>query len=312
MSTVGGVLDFVVDRMQIDEAWSLRGERSLTWWASSLAQRIWAPPARQFQDVEFTTLHIETDLLAGVSPDATAWERLAAINRFASLSAYVADPGAQAVRLHASVSLTTDNLPMARALALHAVALQVADAHAEAQALADAFGAQVAASHHPASGPRTTPDEMLGVMGIYQERGQEPSPFAPDELAALVHLDPRPWTVASNAPHRFDAELAFAPGARARIEFDAGPSHPSLGTGLQMRLRLPVEPDAAIAQQLNAAERLAPDAHQLGAWCVDDDLGLLFTGFLPSAAHLPGLSRAMAYHMAARCDWARSLLCPSA
>ena len=309
---VGAVLDFVVDRMQIDAAWSLRDDRSLTWWGSSLAQRVWAAPARQIHDVEFATLHIETDLLADVSPDVTTFERLAAVNRFASLSAYVADPATCSVRLHASLALTTDNLPMARALALHAVALQVADAHAEAGALADAFGAQVAASAHPLSGPRATPDDMLGVVAIYQERGQDPSPFTTEELASIVHGEPRPWLTASNDLHRFDAELAFAGDAPARLEFDADSPHPSLGTGLQIRLRLPVEPDAAVAQRLNSAERLEPDAHQLGGWCVDDGRGLLFAGFLPSGAHKPGLARAMAYHMAARSDWAQALLFPSA
>jgi hypothetical protein len=60
------ILDFLIDRMQIDDAWSLRDEESLTWWASSLAQRVWASPARDVQGVEVTTLHLETDLLTEI------------------------------------------------------------------------------------------------------------------------------------------------------------------------------------------------------------------------------------------------------
>ena len=75
-----------------------------------------------------------------------------------------------------------------------------------------------------------------------------------------------------------------------------------------MRLLLPVEPDEAIAQKLNANECLEPDAHQLGAWCVDRERGLMFTGFVPAAAYAPGLARALVYHLSAKNEWARALL----
>jgi hypothetical protein len=309
---VNRILDFLADRMQIDADWCVRDESSLTWWASSLAQRVWAAPARELQGVPVTTLHLETDLLTGVRLGEATWERLASINRFASMSAYVADQLTASIRLHASVSITEDNWLMARALALHAMALQAADAHGEAEPLADAFAAHIARSAHPEHGPRTEPDEMLGVVEIYQQRGQDDSPFDADELADLVHLDPRPWQSAANELHRFDADLPFTADTTSRLEFDNAARHPSLGSGVQIRLLLPIEPDAAIAQKLNANERLEPDAHQLGAWCVDPNDGLLFAAFIPSAAHVKSLSRALAYHMAARNDWAKALLFPSA
>lgn len=306
------IVDYLVDRMQIDETWRVRDEDSLTWWASSLAQRVWADPARDLQGVEVTTLHIETDLLTGVKLDDDTWRRLAGVNCFATMSAYVADRLTSSIRLHASVSLTEDNWLMARGLALHAMALQVADAHSEVEALADAFGAVVARSTHPTHGRRDEPDEMLGVVEIYQQRGEEESPFETKELADLVHLEPRPWLLAANQLHRFDADLAFTTDTTARLEFDNSLGHPALGSGLHMRLLLPVEPDVAIAQKLNANERLEPDAHQLGAWCVDEDDGLVFSAFIPAAAHVKSLSRAMAYHMSARNDWAKALLFPTA
>ena len=39
--------------------------------------------------------------------------------------------------------------------------------------------------------------------------------------------------------------------------------------------------------------------------------GLMFTGFVPAAAHAPGLSRALVYHLSAKNEWARALLFPS-
>lgn len=311
MPLVEDVLTFLTQRMQFEAEWAVQKADAFTWWPSALAQRVWAAPARDLQGIELTTLHIETDLLANVTFASSAWPRLAAVNKFATLSAYVADIAGGTIRLHASVSLTEENQLLARAIALHAMALQLADAHVEAEELAGAFEATVAASAHPVNGPRTTPDEMVRIGDVYQERGEGDSPFGSEELAQLVHLDPRPWLLAANELHSVQAELDFAPGLPARLELDAGEPHPALGSGLQMRLLLPVEPDPMIAQKLNANECVEPDSHQLGAWCVDDDRGLHFAGFVPAAAYMPGLSRALAYHMSARNDWARALLFPA-
>ena len=312
MDFVEEVLKFLTERMQIEAQWAVQERTSFTWWAHTLAQRVWVAPPREFQGVELTTLHIETDLLAGVPMGEGTWTRLAGINQYATLSAYVADAAQGTIRLHASVSLTAENWLLARAIALHAMALQMADAYAEAPELAAAFGGRVAATPHPLQGMRERPDEMVGILEIYQQRGESESPFNADEIAALVHLDPRPWTMAANELHRLDADLQFATDLPARLELDASERHASLGSGLQMRLLLPVEPDEAIAQKLNANECLEPDAHQLGAWCVDGERGLMFTGFVPAAAYTPGLSRALVYHLSAKNEWARALLFPSA
>ena len=311
MDFVEEVLRFLTARMQIEAEWAVQERTSFTWWAHTLAQRVWVSEAREFQGVELRTLHIETDLLRDVPMEASTWMRLSNINQFATLSAYVADTSQRTVKLHASVSLTAENWLLARSIALHAMALQMADAHAEAAELAEAFGAQVAATPHPERGLRERADEMVHILEIYEERGQGESPFLPEEIAELVHLEPRPWTMASSELTRLTADLEFADDLPAHLELDAAEKHPSLGVGLQMRLMLPVEPDEAIAQKLNANEGVEPDAHQLGAWCVDFERGLMFTGFIPAAAYTPGLSRALVYHLAARNDWARALLFPA-
>jgi hypothetical protein len=311
MDFVEEVLRFLTARMQIEAEWAVQERTSFTWWAHTLAQTVWVAPAREFQGVPLHTLHIETDLLADVPVDAATWTKLASVNQFATLSAYVADPARAAVRLHSSVSLTEDNWPLARSIALHAMALQMADAYGEAPELAPAFGGRVAATPHPLRGFRERPDEMVGILDIYQQRGEGDSPFSSDEIAELVHLEPRPWTMASNELDRLVADLEFADDLPAHLELDASERHPALGSGLQMRLFVPVEPDDAIAQKLNANERLEPDAHQLGAWCVDPERGLMFTGFVPAAAYAPGLARALVYHLSAKNEWARALLFPA-
>lgn len=305
-----GLINFLIDRLQIDHEWFDGRGRGFAWWAGPLAQRVTLAPPRTLHGVSVTTMHLETDLLADVPPTAVTWQRLAAINRLATLSAYVADVEARKVRLHASVALTDDNWLMARTLALHAMALQVADAHGEAAELAKVFEARVDESGHPTAGRRTQPDEMLGVVEIYQQRGQGPSPFTTESLAQLVHVEPRPWVLAASEPDRLIADLEFAAGQPARLELDAGVAHPALGSGLQLRLLIPVEPDAAIAQRLNANEVAQPDAHQVGAWCLDPERGLGFVAFVPSAAFIPELLRALVYHAAGRNEWARDLLFP--
>jgi hypothetical protein len=311
MDFVEEVLRFLTARMQIEAEWAVQEKTSFTWWAHTLAQRVWVAEPREFQGVELRTLHIETDLLTGVPMGAETWARLASVNQYASLSAYVGDAATGSIRLHSSVSLTAENFLLARSIALHAMALQMADAYAEASELAGAFGGTVAATPHPRRGLRARPDEMVSILEVYQERGAGESPFDADEIAELVHLDPRPWSMASNDLLRLDADLEFATGLPARLELDASEKHASLGSGLQVRLLVPVEPDEALAQKLNANECLEPDAHQLGAWCVDSERGLMFTGFVPAAAHVPGLSRALAYHLSAKNEWARALLFPA-
>jgi hypothetical protein len=311
MDVVEEVLRFLTARMQIEAEWAVQERTSFTWWAHSLKQRVWVSDARDFQGVELRTLHIETDLLDNVPMGVSTWARLASVNRFATMSSYVADVAGGSIRLHASVSLTEDNYLLARSLALHAMALQMADAYAEATELAAAFGGRVAATPHPIRGLRERPDEMVEIVDIYQQRGEGESPFSIDEIAELVHIEPRPWVLAANELLRLNADLEFADDAPARLELDAAERHPSLGSGLQLRLLLPVEPDDAIAQKLNANECLEPDAHQLGAWCIDAERGLMFSGFVPAAAYSPGLSRALAYHLSARNEWARALLFPA-
>ena len=64
-------------------------------------------------------------------------------------------------------------------------------------------------------------------------------------------------------------------------------------------------------QGLNAGEVNAPDAHQLGGWCASEDDQLMFASFIPAAAHVPHLARALVYHMATRNGWAHHLLTQS-
>ncbi len=193
MDFVEEVLRFLTARMQIEAEWAVQERTSFTWWAHTLAQRVWVAEPREFQGVQLTTLHIETDVLADVPMDAATWTRLAAVNQYATLSAYVADTAQGTIRLHSSVSLTADNFLLAQSIALHAMALQMADAYAEAAELAAAFGGTVAATPHPASRPagaarrdgrhpRGLPATRRGRFAVRRRRDRAAGPPRPASL----------------------------------------------------------------------------------------------------------------------------------
>ena len=97
--TEAGLLNFLIDRLQIDHDWFEGRGRGFTWWAGALAQRARLATPRALHGVTVTTLHIETDLLAGVPLSSVTWQRLASLNRLATLSAYVADVETRTVRM---------------------------------------------------------------------------------------------------------------------------------------------------------------------------------------------------------------------
>ena len=105
MDFVEEVLRFLTARMQIEAEWAVQERTSFTWWAHTLAQRVWVAEPREFQGVPLTTLHIETDLLSEVPMTAATWTRLAAVNQFATLSAYVADQPANCVAIGTGLAL---------------------------------------------------------------------------------------------------------------------------------------------------------------------------------------------------------------
>ncbi|MCC7124514.1 MAG: hypothetical protein IT178_06685, partial [Acidobacteria bacterium] len=61
-----GVLNFIIDRLQIEDEWFEWRGRGFTWWAGRLAQRIMFAPRRDLHGVQASTLHISTDVLSNV------------------------------------------------------------------------------------------------------------------------------------------------------------------------------------------------------------------------------------------------------
>jgi hypothetical protein len=323
------VVAHLFDQMQIDPEWSVRRERGFTWWGDQLAQRVWASSSEQRCGIAVWQVHIETDLVkeVGLSPDP--FPVLAELNRLASLSACLLDDGH--IRLHASVSVTENNLPFAKELAIHAMSLQAADAQPVAAWLSGHLGGAEDVSAHPLSGKRPTPDDMLGVAQLYKRKREEGVWTPPIDFSAVACGSNRCWLSATAGTHSFTAELPFggddtgagggADQPTARLQTWTDKPNPIFGTGVLLLLKLPGEfeartanVDARTANILNVADTVSPDCHQLGAWCHRDDWGLAFVTFLPALVFQRGgpyatnLFESLVWHSASRALWAHSLL----
>ena len=62
--------------------------------------------------------------------------------------------------------------------------------------------------------------------------------------------------------------------------------------------------EGGVAETVALVDAPRPDAHQLGAWGIDENDRLRYAAFLPSAAYAPHLTPSFVYHMVARNDWA--------
>jgi hypothetical protein len=149
---------------------------------------------------------------------------------------------------------------------------------------------------------------MLGVVEIYQ-RGQDDSPFDTDELATLVHLEPRPWLLAIMSCIA-DAELAFTTdttrvsGSTIRCvtrRWAAGCRYACYCRWSRMRHRAEAECEQAAR----------PDAHQPGAWCVDGTMACCSSRSSLGRAPEDPVTRDGVSHEREN-DWAKALLFPTA
>lgn len=317
------VVDHLYKQMQIDAEWSLRQERGFTWWGDQLAQRVWASTSEERLGDSVWQVHIETDLVRDVHADPDPFPALAELNRLASLSACVLEN--RTIRRHASVSVTENNLPFSKELAIHAMSLQAADARPVARWLSAHLRATVDVSHHPLSGPRPTPDDMLGVALLYQRTREDGVWTPPIDFIGVANATNPCWVSATAGTHSFTAELPFAGDLPARAHPGVEPAtalfqtwtdkpNPILGTGALLLLQLPGEFDSRAANFLNVADTLAPDCHQLGAWCRRDHRRLAFVTFMPALVFQQGghyatkLFESLVWHSASRALWAHTLL----
>lgn len=323
------LLDFLYRTMRIDDEWSLREDGRFTWWGYNLAQRVWAD-AVAYGDKTSVGVQAETDILCDVPDTEETTSLIDSLNRYASLSAWVWDKERRQVKLVCSLRCDEENVGSLRGLLASAVAIQCADAHQAAPRLAGILQCKLNVSHHPVSGPRPVPDEMLLVREqLFAATPAEPSPFTEQDFAKVAQWL-RNSILATHSETGLAAEFPFWGDTPVAVQYferrnpirrltsllqvDCRSPHPVLGSGLLMLLRLPVtcEKDVGpeLGRALNAAEATERNLFsQLGGWCWDPDLGFpTFASFVPAAPFHAGMLYWLVQHMACRSNWARRVV----
>ncbi len=300
------VVDSVARSLNIEEEWKVEEARGFTWWAHSLAQRVWADVPVSRGGRETVRVHACTDLWREVPEDAETLEGLNALNMSAGLSAYVWDGEAARVRLYCSVSIDNENRARVMRLFGAAVRLQAAEAHARTARLAEGLGTSADTTDHPERGGRLVPHPVIGFLeSLAVPPGTEGAAVSAAEFREAGSNPSSAGCRASTAGSGLIVEYPFT-GVRSAVEllaegleraetsiFSASNEvHPLLGRGLRILLKLPLSLDAGRGMALAAALNIAPaeaevEGQMLGGWCFSDDL--TFAGFVPARLYEPGL-----------------------
>ncbi len=323
------VLDFLFETLQIDESWSVREPREFTWWAHRLAQRIWAEPVRRSEGDDVVRVHAATAFVRDLPSDTPVDLVVSMVNMFAGMSAVVPTGSGDRIFLHASAVFHHQNVAWLQSLFAVAAALQVTSAHEQVDRVAALLGGRPAVSEHPRSGARSDPDGILGMNSIVVTAGEASSPWTKEDFEGASERDV--WVMAFADDDIMTAQIPFTghrvAGAGGSLETSlliasAKDPHPALGSGLLLRLLLPVTVEtseaAAVAAILNRLETTSDVSfHSLGAWCAGppgpseeetQPLSVNYVSFLPTILYQPLLLDNMAIGMIPRSLWAATLL----
>lgn len=286
------------DALGVEPAWSVIEPRGFTWWAGSLAQRIWSEPGIKDLGMRAYRLHAETVVVRDVPDPAAAAPLINDLNLLCTLSGRAIDPVARTIVHRAGAWVHDGTVSLVPRLFAAATALQVVEAHAEAGLLAQGSGGALARDAHPTNGRRTTPSELLAVDAIPAIHGTAPSRWAdgsiPESIGTLERARIIPH--ATTTPEEVSLVLPFGPYT-ALFQASTRRPHPLLGNGLEVRLTLPAGvsgiADAAFALDVAQQEhdpgigaRLAR-AHRMGAWVADQGV-IRHLAFYPNHARVGG------------------------
>lgn len=276
------------DALMVDPEWRVESDRAFTWWPHRVAQRVTAGEPFEDDGVRGCRIHVETDLLEVAEPSAHLDGLLAELMRHPPMAAVRYDAGRRKAKLWSSLfvheALAAFFLPRLAVAAL----LQATYAELGKESLTKLTGLPPAESVHPASGPRTAPDDLLHLA---RERvlpaGEGPSRWgdagelrcAAEGLAARgAKAAPTPSGLNARFPFLAGAAEPLAPAVSSLLEVRHGEPHPELGHGVFLRLFLPGGPTLlrgvpppTLALRLNDLERRDPSftGASLGSWCLE-------------------------------------------
>jgi len=147
-------LNNIFQRMQIDTEWSVRGERSFSWWAKDFVQHITVTEPVKSGDFLVSRLIAVTPIVEDVDVTENAYHLINVPNAyFGTLSALVLGQDG-VVRYVAATTVHEQMLEFVSHFFSFIAAMQVTDAHIKAPFYAEMLKGRQALSAHPTSGPR--------------------------------------------------------------------------------------------------------------------------------------------------------------
>ena len=287
------VVRYAYDVSRVDRQWSEPEERGYSWWAHRLRQRIWAAPGIDDDGIEVARIFVQTDLVRGVTDASVARQAVDVLNAMAVGSALMVDAEAGTVSCVASMWVHQQTREwVARTLSVVG-AIQVAQAHAIVEVVALTTTGEPDESAHPSSGPRSEPDEMLGLLAMVESVGQQPSAWANAGLVeTLQQVRGLPIvTLATGDEMAMTIEVPYRQ-TPALIQLVTSEVHPALGHGLLVRLSLPGDagPGSDWAAMRNRQEtESSTRSHFLGSW-VGSARFPTFVAFYPNFIEPAGMS----------------------
>lgn len=317
------LIEQVHRKLQVDEQWTTRKDRSFSWIGHRLEQTVSTP--RPIQDGEFIMFKLcaETVVVDSVSASDSAVDRiLSDLNRHSFGNCYSFNPSNRRIYATTSAWVHQDTADWrSNIFGTYAIG-QLCFAEAEADFLADKCAGKVALRAHAVSGHRVQPDDMLNVADdVIATKGQEPSlygnAFEFEAVADAAKSSERVATLGSSA-EGIALESSFDDYTAISI-LSSTYKHRLLGAGLSVRLQLPTsitpEDGHRIAGMLNRRERdsgpLGGQGH-IGAWCVDRGAAgghaITYRSFLPNLTYLNGLIMDTSMACIARMRWADQTL----
>lgn len=308
------VIDYVFRKMMIDEKWSTTRTRGFTRWGYRFAQRIWAEPARPDHGFSVSKVMAITDVMKHVPPTEGTFVWLAMLNTHSMMGRYIYDPEQKRVSLCCCAYFHGENVDWQSAYFVQAVAIQAAQAHAEANYLAKLLEGELDETESP-RGRRREIDDILNILTVLKATGAKPSPFVGTECSDIQNISPPPFLMATSDAKGATVEFPF-PGAvpsSTMLRILPEVEHPKLGSGALFLLRIPHAPgvhqDCRLVNDLNRAELHGWNATRcFGAWSLDlestqPEEGIAYVMFLPAMAARTGLTQNEVQQMAARSAW---------
>ena len=311
------LLEKVFKTLQIDDAWSERGDRCFSWIAYRLQQRVLVH--RPVDDDGFTLYKMVAETTVIENVQATAGkvdEVLSDLNRFAFGSAYSYDPQKKSISSTTSTWIHDETAGWRGRLFEMFCMGQLCFAETEADFLAERCGGVVARRVHPVSGLRQYPDDMLNFIEDYFIPGNNApnrfeNPFEFEAVADMAKTNSFLATQGADA-HGIALERCFDDWTAISI-LTSSIKHRRVGVGVTSIIQLPniiTEVEGhLICASLNRNERDAgPLASHFGAWCIDrapsGRPAVTYKGFYPSLAYQDGLILDLALICNRRMEWA--------